>query len=99
MLSTIVPNTTNYYSFNEFDNVGELRLWLALDDTNNQEYDNKTFDCEDFSMMLVDHAREDGYKVYTYAVGTHMKCITKISDNFYAIEPQNDNILNMGSEI
>lgn len=94
-----VPHTMDDYGYKEFRSVAQLKIWLGNDDTDQMEWINNTFDCDDFSRMLVDHARADGYKVYTYNVAYHMKCMTTINGIIYGIEPQTDNIINYGAEI
>ena len=46
-----------------FGSLEELEDWLAEDDTDDNEYIDGNFDCEDFALMLQQHAREDGYKI------------------------------------
>lgn len=99
LLGYNMPHTIDDYGFREFRNVNELKIWLDMDDTDQMEYINNTFDCDDFSRMMVDHARADGYKMYTYTVAYHMKCMTTINGNVYGIEPQTDSIINYGVEI
>lgn len=49
----------------EFNTVNELRVWLILDDTSENEYKEKYYDCEDFAFELTDNARRDGFLIYS----------------------------------
>ena len=46
----------------QFSSLQELKNWLASDDTNTHKY-SKDFDCDDFALMLQQHAKDDGYKI------------------------------------
>ena len=84
--------------FKEFKSVTELKMFLAFDNTDENEYINDTFDCDDFAIMLIENARERGYKIYGYGDYTdnHMYCVTKINGLWYFIEPQTDYVYYKG---
>ena len=73
----------------EFTSYDDLIAWLKQDDTHEQVY-SPTFECVDFAFMMSEHAIQDGYWIFP-AVDLsdgHMRCITLIGNDLYAIEPQ-----------
>jgi len=45
----------------QFASLSDLNAWLAADHTSEQTYIADTFDCDDFALMLQEHAWRDGY--------------------------------------
>jgi len=97
-----IPRISNIgKEYVEFTTQLELKVWLKLDNTNSLEYINRTFDCDDFSIRLIDNARESGYKIYLYndCDKYHCLCITKINGVWYKIEPQTDSVTSYCKEL
>jgi len=109
----------------EFNSVGELEIWLLGNDIDTNTYIVDTYDCDDFSIDMVNDAWQDGYLIYSMGSGTvwykdtimydddtdtaywgielidfinHAYCITRINGIWYMIEPQNDEITELGIE-
>ena len=81
----------------EFGSVGELKVWLAQDDTDSTIYIFGTgcvslYDCDDYAVALVYNALFDGYSVSLQVESNHMLNSTVIGNNIYFIEPQNDKV-------
>jgi len=82
-----------------FPSLEALQDWLAEDDTDSHEYIEGEFDCDDFALMLQQHAFEDGYKIdmqYSDNDDLHAMNSTIIGNYFYFIEPQNDKVTRAG---
>jgi hypothetical protein len=78
-----------------FPSLEALQDWLAEDDTDSHEYIEEEFDCDDFALMLQQHAFEDGYKIdlqYSDNDDLHAMNSTIIGNYLYFIEPQNDEV-------
>jgi hypothetical protein len=83
-----------------FDSKQELQNWLLLDQTDSLWYNDKTFDCEDFALLLQRNAFKDGYIISCQYQYNDKECYYHIlnvayipNDNcIYIIEPQTDNI-------
>jgi len=87
------------YPPKNFPSLEALQDWLAKDDTNSHEYIEGEFDCDDFALMLQQHAFEDGYKIdmqYSDNDDLHAMNSTIIGNYFYFIEPQNDEVTSAG---
>jgi hypothetical protein len=81
----------------EFGSVDELRVWLALDDTDSTLYIFGSgciaeYDCDDYAIALVRNALADGYAVFLQIEGEHMLNSTIIGNEIYFIEPQTDEV-------
>lgn len=87
------------YPPKNFPSLEALQDWLAEDDTDSHEYIEGEFDCDDFALMLQQHAFEDGYKIdmqYSDNDDLHAMNSTIIGNYFYFIEPQNDEVTSAG---
>jgi hypothetical protein len=81
-----------------FGSLGELRDWLAEDNTNTPEgvehLSPGELDCDDYALMLQKHALEDGYIIsvrFELSGEEGHACNTAvIGNNIYHIEPQTD---------
>ena len=94
--ATAVQQLSSYVAngqVREFTSYDDLIAWLKQDDTHEQVY-SPTFECVDFAFMMSEHAIKDGYWIFP-AVDLsdgHMRCITLIGNDLYAIEPQNNTV-------
>jgi len=52
----------------EFKSLIELRGFLHADKTDEHEYQEITFDCDDYAITLCKNATNSGYWMFTYAV-------------------------------
>jgi len=87
------------YPPKNFPSLEALQDWLAEDDTDSHEYIEGEFDCDDFALMLQQHAFEDGYKIdmqYSDNDDLHAMNSTIIGNYFYFIEPQKDEVTRAG---
>jgi hypothetical protein len=87
------------YPPKNFPSLKALKDWLAQDDTDSHEYIEGEFDCDDFALMLQQHAFEDGYKIdmqYSDNDDLHAMNSTIIGNYFYFIEPQSDRVTRVG---
>jgi hypothetical protein len=87
------------YPPKNFPSLEALQDWLAEDDTDSREYIEGEFDCDDFALMLQQHAFDDGYKIdiqYSDNDDLHAMNSTIIGNYFYFIEPQNDEVTRVG---
>jgi hypothetical protein len=85
----VVPVLLQSDKIKEFASLSDLLSWLQQDNTHTQVY-SSTFTCTDFALMMSEHAIQDGYWIFP-AVDLsdgHMRCITLIGNDLYAIEPQ-----------
>jgi hypothetical protein len=83
------------YPPKNFPSLEALQDWLAEDDTDSREYIEGEFDCDDFALMLQQHAFEDGYKIdlqYSDNGDLHAMNSTIIGNYLYFIEPQSDEV-------
>jgi len=77
-----------------FSSVEELELFLAEDKTNEQEYINSDFDCDDFALMLQRNALEKGYIMNCQTLfTTHVLNMVIIDNEIYYVEPMTDEII------
>jgi outer membrane murein-binding lipoprotein Lpp len=74
----------------EFQDVSELRAWLAEDETSKLEFKEGTQDCDDFARILMYSAFEDGYLIGIVANEGHIMNLAFIGPEAYLIEPQTD---------
>ena len=79
-----------------FDSLSELRRFLETDQTDKQKY-SRDFDCDDFSFMLSQNAMNEGYQIFPFAEGNHLKNMAHVSLGssavaVYVVEPQTDEI-------
>jgi hypothetical protein len=77
-----------------FSSVEELELFLAEDNTNEHEYIESEFDCDDFALMLQRNALEKGYIMNCQTLFTaHALNMVIIDNEIYYIEPTTDEII------
>ena len=77
-----------------FSSIEELELFLAEDKTNEQEYIDSEFDCDDFALMLQHNALEKGYIMNCQTLFTaHVLNMVIIENEIYYIEPMTDEII------
>ena len=94
-----LDNLKGIYPPKNFPSSKALKDWLAEDDTDSREYIEGEFDCDDFALMLQQHAFEDGYKIdmqYSDNDDLHAMNSTIIGNYFYFIEPQSDRVTRIG---
>ena len=93
------PPVVVYKDLHGFSSVSELMLWLALDNTNQQEYIPITHDCEDFAIDLQKAGQVDGYLINLQfnLLEEHVLDSVVIGNYVYFIEPQTDEIWFVGS--
>jgi len=84
----------------DFNSIEELKQFLEKDKTNENKFSIPDFDCEEFALMLIKNAAEDGCMLYTQLSYNNMTnswhasnfaMIWKIN-KIYFIEPQTDKI-------
>ncbi len=81
-----------------FYDVDELKLWLLINQVDMLYYNEPSFDCEDFALLLQRDALKDGYIIscqYNYYNNSYHIINTAFIPNenkIYCIEPQTDNI-------
>jgi len=86
----------------EFESERELMQWLAQDKTDEMEWKEREFDCDDFALTLAKNALRDGYfiSIQYDARGAggegHLLNSTIIQGKLYLIEPQEDWIIEIG---
>lgn len=83
------------YPPKSFPSLKALKDWLAGDDTDGREYIEGEFDCDDFALMLQQHALEYGYRIdiqYSCNDEHHVMNSTIIGNSVYLIEPQDDEV-------
>ena len=77
-----------------FSSIEELKLFLAEDNTNEHEYIESEFDCDDFALMLQHNALEKGYIMNCQTLFTaHALNMVIIDNEIYYIEPTTDEII------
>jgi hypothetical protein len=88
----------------DFDNLGELEIWLALDDTSEFVFffadasgkvaPGERYDCDDYARQLQQRAAESGFllslAILPDKAGLHMVNLAVIGGKVYHIEPQTD---------
>jgi len=87
-----------------FSTEKELVYFLAQDKTNENEFVETTYDCDDFSFDLVNNAKTKGYIIHPEVLieQGHMICWTLVGNKVYLIEPQTDEyiaISNLDKEV
>lgn len=79
-----------------FDTRNELIEWLALDDTDKQEYVKYYYNCQHFSRDLQRSALDDGYLINIELSDDHTHLLNSAyiltSGCMYYIEPQTDRV-------
>lgn len=80
-------------STKDFDTMQQLRSFLQTDKTDQLEY-TSNFKCIDFSLTLISHAKDAGYRIYFTSSSNHAYCKAYIvSENTWVyIEPQTDEV-------
>ncbi|MFC2014234.1 hypothetical protein ACFLU8_05145 [Chloroflexota bacterium] len=90
-----------------FENVEELEGRLEKDDTDSTLYfvgkmDLSVYDCDNYALNLVEHARRDGYDIHFQLIKEyqrpdtgewardHAMCYAIIGSSIYLIEPSTD---------
>jgi hypothetical protein len=83
----------------DFGTMKELRTFLEEDATNNIQFDEKTFDCDDFALKLQNNAYQKGYRmslqiIYLDDVPHMMNTVIVLEPRpeIVFIEPQNDKV-------
>lgn len=88
----IVKEVEKRQTLRHFDNVTELREWLAQDKVDRMLLSG--YDCDDFAYKLQQHGARDGYYISTEIVGSgyfkHMINSVLIGNDIWFIEPQDD---------
>jgi hypothetical protein len=91
--------TIIYKNPKPFPDLSTLITWLVNDNTDEQMYVTDTHDCDDFAMDLQKAAMEDGYiiNVQFDLEGSHALNSVIINEGVFFIEPQTDEIMNIGT--
>lgn len=76
----------------EFRSLGELKDWLAEDDTDTHTYIPTVYDCDDFALDLVHNALKDGFEIFAVPVCNHIFNCAFIGNEVYYIEPSTDKV-------
>lgn len=78
-------------STQDFSTRQQLSAFLQSDNTNQLQY-TSNFKCIDFSLTLIEHAKEAGYRIYFTSNSDHAFCKAYITseDTWLNIEPQTD---------
>lgn len=78
-------------STSDFQTTGELSAFLRKDNTDKMVY-TSDFTCIDFSLTLIERAKESGYRLYYVSDGSHALCEAYIvtNDVWLNVEPQTD---------
>jgi len=74
----------------QFETVDELENWLEDNPLDKFPGIVRSFDCEDFSLLLIKAANRDGYYMSMQIEGNHAINSTVIGNSVYFIEPQTD---------
>jgi len=80
-------------STQDFSTRQQLSTFLQMDNTNQMQY-TSDFECIDFSLTLIEHAKEAGYRIYFTSTSDHAFCKAYIAseDTWLSIEPQTDEV-------
>jgi hypothetical protein len=80
-------------STQDFSTRQQLSTFLQMDNTNQIQY-TSDFECIDFSLTLIEHAKEAGYRIYFASTSDHAFCKAYIAseDTWLNIEPQTDEV-------
>lgn len=84
--------STNVSKLRNFSSVEELESFLAEDTTNEHQYIENEFDCDDFARTLQKNALEKGYLMNCQFMFQHMFNMVIIDNEIYYIEPITDEI-------
>ena len=76
----------------EFRSETELRNWLS----SRTIFLNPSYDCDDFTRVLIGQAEADGYRVAFQLCEGHALANTIINENIYFIEPQDNTYWKIG---
>ena len=81
------------WSTRDFNTRQELIEFLHTDNTDQMQY-TSDFKCIDFSLMLIEHAKAAGYRIYFTSANGHAFCKAYIISErrWVYIEPQTDEI-------
>ena len=88
--TTFLP-TPHPDNLRDFNNMFELKTFLALSTVDQREY-TETYRCVSFSMDLIEEARLCGYRMWWFSKDNHAMCCAFAGSTLYVIEPQTDGI-------
>lgn len=95
-----------------FSSLYELKLWLALDHTDEVEYVSDSYDCDDYAFNLQKNARNAGYllditlvdscDIVAYSKGytkwhVTILAIIPLENEIYIVDPQTDGVTKMAN--